>query len=97
MQVLPVFVNQKAWNKLPDDLKAIVKAATAVHAREQMTKSRLWESEAIADMEAKGMKWSPAPSAEDKAAWTKAGESLWDEYSAQDKHSKALIDILKKQ
>lgn len=93
-QVLPVFVNQKAWNKLPDDLKAIVRAATAVHAREQMTKSRLWESEAIADMEAKGMKWSPEPSEADKAAWGKAGESLWEEYSAQDKHSKALIDIL---
>jgi len=93
-QVLPVFVNQKAWNKLPDDLKAIVRAATAVHAREQMTKSRLWESEAIADMEAKGMKWSPEPSEADKAAWAKAGESLWDEYSAQDKHSKELIDIL---
>ncbi|MDI3324293.1 TRAP transporter substrate-binding protein [Pontibacterium granulatum] len=93
-QVLPVFVNQKAWNKLPDDLKAIVRAATAVHAREQMTKSRLWESEAIADMEAKGMKWSPEPSAADKAAWAKAGESLWEEYSTQDKHSKALIEIL---
>ncbi|WP_370276913.1 TRAP transporter substrate-binding protein [Pontibacterium sp.] len=93
-QVLPVFVNQKAWNKLPDDLKAIVRAATAVHAREQMTKSRLWESEAIADMEAKGMKWSPEPSEADKTAWAKAGESLWEEYSAQDKHSKELIEIL---
>jgi len=96
-QVLPVFVNQKAWNKLPDDLKAIVNGAAAIHAREQMTKSRLWEAQAIADMEAKGMKWSPAPSADDKAAWAKAGESLWDEYSKQDKHSEALISILKQQ
>ena len=96
-QVLPVFVNQKAWNKLPKDLKAIVKAATTVHAREQMTKSRLWESEAIADMESKGMKWSPAPNADDKAAWSKAGESLWDEYASQDQYSKQLIEILKKQ
>ncbi|WP_027856760.1 TRAP transporter substrate-binding protein [Marinobacterium jannaschii] len=96
-QVLPVFVNQKAWNKLPKDLKAIVKAATAVHAREQMTKSRLWESEAIADMESKGMKWSPVPSDADKAVWSKAGESLWDEYASQDKYSKQLIEILKKQ
>ncbi len=95
-QVLPVIVNQKAWNKLPDDLKAIVKAATAQHARDQMTKSRLWESEAIADMEAKGMKWSPAPSKSDKEAWSKAGESLWDDYSKTDKFSAELISILKK-
>jgi len=96
-QVLPVVVNQKAWNKLPDDLKAIVKAATTIHAREQMTKSRLWEAEAIADMEAKGMKWSPQPSEADKAAWKKAGESLWDEYAKADKFSAELIEILKKQ
>lgn len=95
-QVLPVIVNQKAWNKLPDDLKAIVKAATAQHARDQMTKSRLWESQAIADMEAKGMKWSPAPSKSDQEAWSKAGESLWDEYSKTDKFSAELISILKK-
>ncbi len=96
-QVLPVFVNQKAWDKLPDDLKAIVKAATAVHAREQMTKSRVWEAQAVTDMQAKGMQWSPAPSDADKAAWKKAGESLWEEYAEQDKFSKELIEILKQQ
>jgi len=94
-QVLPVFINEKAWNALPQDLQAIVRAATAVHAREQMTKSRLWESEAIADMVAKGMKWSPEPSSSDKDSWSKAGESLWEEYATQDKYSKQLIDILK--
>ena len=96
-QVLPVVVNKRAWDKLPDDLKAIVKAATAVHARDQMTKSRLWESQAIADMEAKGMKWSPEPSKSDKDAWAKAGENLWNEYSKSDKFSAELVDILKKQ
>jgi len=96
-QVLPVFVNQKAWDKLPADLKAIVKAATAVHAREQMTKSRIWEAQAVADMQAKGMQWSPTPNDADKAAWKKAGESLWEEYAEQDKFSKELIDILKQQ
>nr|WP_245635141.1 TRAP transporter substrate-binding protein [Marinobacterium profundum] len=94
-QVLPVVVNQSAWNKLPEDLKAIVQSATAKHAQLQMTKSRLWESEAIADMEAKGMQWSPLPSADDQSAWASAGESLWDEYAEQDKYSKQLVDILK--
>jgi TRAP-type C4-dicarboxylate transport system substrate-binding protein len=93
-QVLPIIVNNKAWNKLPEDLQAIVKAATTVHAQEQMTKSILWESQAIADMEAKGLKWSPAPSAADKQAWKEAGKSLAAEYAAEDKYSKQLIDIL---
>ncbi|UTV99593.1 TRAP transporter substrate-binding protein DctP [Marinomonas rhizomae] len=96
-QVLPIIVNQSAWNKLPADLKAIVKAATTVHAQEQMTKSKLWESQAVADMEAKGLQWSPEPSAEDKAAWKDAGAKLWDEYAAADKYSKELIDVLREE
>ncbi|MGY0614955.1 TRAP transporter substrate-binding protein [Vibrio sp. FJH11] len=96
-QVLPIVVNKKAWAKLSPDLQAIVKAATTVHAQEQMTKSILWESQAIADMEAKGLKWSPEPSEADKKAWKEAGKSLAAEYAAEDKYSKQLIDILEKQ
>jgi len=96
-QVLPIVVNQKAWSKLTPDLQAIVSAASTVHAQEQMTKSILWESEAVADMEAKGLLWSPAPSEADKKAWKEAGMSLAKEYSAEDKYSKALIDILNAQ
>ncbi len=93
-QTLPIVVNKSAWNKLPDDLKAIVRAASAVHAREQMTKSRLWESQAIADMQAKGMKWSPEPSAADTAKWNEAAGSLWTEYADSDKYSQRLIKIV---
>jgi TRAP-type C4-dicarboxylate transport system substrate-binding protein len=96
-QVLPIIVNQKAWNKLPKDLQAIVSAATAVHAQEQMTKSKLWESQAVQQMEEKGLKWSPAPSEADKKAWKEAGMSLAKEYAAEDPYSKELIDILDKQ
>lgn len=93
-QTLPVVVNTREWNKLPKDLQAIVRAASAMHAREQMTKSRLWESEAIADMEKKGMKWSPEPSTEDVAKWNAAAEPLWDEYARTDIYSKRLVQIL---
>ncbi|WP_114765761.1 TRAP transporter substrate-binding protein [Vibrio rhodolitus] len=93
-QTLPIVVNKSAWNKLPDDLKAIVRAASAVHAREQMTKSRLWESQAIADMEAKGMKWSPEPSAADAQKWNEAAGSLWVEYADSDQYSQRLIKIV---
>ena len=93
-QTLPIVVNKGAWNKLSDDLKAIVRAASAVHAREQMTKSRLWESQAIAEMEAKGMKWSPEPSEQDKAKWNESAGSLWKEYADSDKYSQRLIKIV---
>ncbi|MBJ7536344.1 TRAP transporter substrate-binding protein [Marinomonas transparens] len=96
-QVLPIIVNRNAWNKLTPDLQAIVQAATTVHAQAQLTKSKLWESEAVKEMQAKGLKWSPEPSAADKAAWTAAGSKLWDEYAAADKYSKELIDVLRKE
>ncbi|ELL9332676.1 TRAP transporter substrate-binding protein DctP, partial [Vibrio fluvialis] len=96
-QVLPIIVNKKEWSKLPADLQAIVKAATAAHAQEQMSKSKLWESQAVADMEAKGLQWSPQPSEADLKAWKEAGMSLAKEYAAEDKYSKQLVDILEQQ
>ncbi|MBR9882517.1 TRAP transporter substrate-binding protein [Marinobacterium sp. AK27] len=95
-QVLPVIVNQKAWDALPADLQAIVSAATVVHAKDQLTKSRAWEAQAIADMEAKGLQWSPEPSAADREAWKTAGAGLWDDYAKESDFSARLIDVLKK-
>jgi TRAP-type C4-dicarboxylate transport system substrate-binding protein len=94
-QVLPIVVNQKAWDKLSDELKSAVTEATKLHAKAQLEKSRQWESEAVADMESKGLKWSPEPSESDKQAWAKAAETLRDEYAGQDKYSKQLVDVLK--
>ena len=93
-QVLPIIVNRSDWNKLPDDLKAAVRKATEIHAEEQLTKSKQWESEALADMKAKGLEWSPEPSEADKKAWAAAGATLREEYAAQGKYSKQLIEIL---
>ncbi len=94
-QVLPIVVNQKAWDKLSDDLKEAVWEATRLHAKAQLEKSKQWEAEAVAEMESKGLKWSPEPSESDKVAWKKAGETLWEEYAAADKYSEKLISILK--
>ena len=95
-QVLPILVNQKAWNKLSDDLKEVVMKASVIHAKAQLEMSKKWESEAVTEMESKGLLWSPAPDDADKAAWTAAGESLWDEYANADKYSKQLVDVMKK-
>ena len=94
-QVLPILVNQKAWGKLSDEQKAAVREATVLHAKAQLEKSKEWEAEAVAEMESKGMKWSPDPSDDDKMAWKKAGENLWSEYASEDKYSAQLIEILK--
>ncbi|MCO4757985.1 MAG: TRAP transporter substrate-binding protein DctP [Oceanospirillaceae bacterium] len=94
-QVLPIVVHRGAWKKLPDDLKAAVRKATEVHAADQLRLSKQWESEAVAEMESKGLKWSPEPSDADRAAWATAGAGLWDEYASKDKYSKQLIDILR--
>ncbi|MFM2480470.1 TRAP transporter substrate-binding protein [Celerinatantimonas sp. YJH-8] len=96
-QVLPIIVNRSAWNKLPDDLKGIVRAATVIHARDQLTKSRMWESQAVADMEKKGLKWSPQPSEADKKEWHKIAVELWDDYGKSDPYSQQLVKILKAQ
>ncbi|QKF83041.1 TRAP transporter substrate-binding protein [Halarcobacter ebronensis] len=95
-QVLPILVNKSAWNKLTDAQKKGVYDATVAHANAQLTMSKKWEQEAIAQMEAKGLQWSPEPSETDKNAWAKAGAGLWDEYAAKDKYSKQLIDVLRK-
>ena len=95
-QVLPIVVNRSAWNKLSDDLKKAVYEATVDHAKAQLENSKKWEKEAVDQMVAKGLQWSPEPSEADKAAWKKAGAGLWDEYSSKDKYSKELIDILRK-
>ncbi len=94
-QVLPIVVNRSAWKKLPEDLQAVVRKATEQHAADQLRLSKKWEAEAVAEMEAKGLKWSPEPSEADKKAWAEAGAGLWDEYAAGDKYSKELIDILR--
>lgn len=88
-------MNRKAWKKLSPELQQSVRKATEVHAKEQLEMGKKWEKEALDEMLSKGLKWSPEPSEADKQAWKKAAASLYDEYAAQDKYSKQLVDILK--
>ncbi|MFP8967294.1 TRAP transporter substrate-binding protein [Pokkaliibacter sp. CJK22405] len=95
-QAMPIVINKKVWDSLPADLQAIVKTAGARHAQEQLDKSTVWVDKAVADMEAKGLKWSPEPSEADKAAWHAAAEKVWEEYAQGDKTSAELVSILEK-
>ena len=90
-QVIPLIVNQNAWNKLPDDMKAILTTAGYWAGCEMRVKSLLWEKEALKEMIAGGMKWGPKPSAEDESEWRAAGKKIWPEYAAKDKWSDKLL------
>jgi TRAP-type mannitol/chloroaromatic compound transport system substrate-binding protein len=94
-QLSSVIVNLNAWNKLPDDLKEIVVGATSLLGDDQQNKTGLWEKESLAKMVAKGVKWSPKPSAADEKKWAEAGQKVWDEYASKDQYCKELIEAQK--
>lgn len=94
-QALPVLINKNSWNKLPDDLKEVVRNAATWHAQQQAEKSAQWEQEAVADMEKIGMQWSPEASDADKAQWRQAAEAVWEHYGKTDKYSAQLVEMLK--
>lgn len=93
-QVLPILVNKTAWMKLPKNLQEIVRGASALHAIEQMTKSRIWEQQAIEEMQRQGMQWSPTPRPEEAKKWQSIAHSLWSEYANTDEYSNRLLSIL---
>ncbi|MBL1378907.1 TRAP transporter substrate-binding protein DctP [Zobellella iuensis] len=94
-QALPILVNKNAWNKLPDDLKEVVRNAASWHAKEQAEKSALWEQEAVEDMQKIGMQWGPEASDADQARWQQAAEAVRAHYGKTDKYSAQLVELLK--
>jgi TRAP-type C4-dicarboxylate transport system substrate-binding protein len=92
-QIMPLAVNLKEWNKLPDDLKEILKTAASWFGQLQMAHSVVWEKEALDDMLSKGAKMSPKPSGEDKKEWKEAGMKVWEEFESKDKFCKEMIEI----
>lgn len=93
LQAAPIVINMEAWNKLPEDLKAIVEAANINFADNMRAKSITWEGEAMEELKTKGLKFSPKPSDADKARWIEAGKQVWSEFAANDPVSKELIEI----
>jgi TRAP-type C4-dicarboxylate transport system substrate-binding protein len=92
-QSMSLIVNMDAWNKLPDDLKAILETAGLWMGDEWAMKSFIWEKEALQEMKSKGLKMSPTPSAADVAKWKEAGRKVWPEYAALDPYNKELLRI----
>ena len=94
-QFVGTSVNMKAWNTLPEDLKAIVRTAEVTLGVDQTTMGYYLEGTGLKEMKTLGLKMSPDPSAEDRGKWKKAGMDTWAEYGSKDKDTKDLIKIMK--
>lgn len=92
-QVSPLVVNKSSWTGLPDDLKAILMAASTVHAIDQANKSTVWVSDAVSEMLDKGMKWGPSLSPEDQQKWAAAGNAVLEEYAGGNPVNARLVEI----
>lgn len=91
-QDLGLIANLEAFNKLPDDLKAIMEAAAELFGNAQANKSVVWETEALNRMLKAGLQWSPDPSPEDVKKWEEAGRKVWDDFANKDQYCKELIE-----
>ncbi|MBW1998160.1 MAG: TRAP transporter substrate-binding protein DctP [Deltaproteobacteria bacterium] len=93
-QAAPFLVNAKAWNKLPEDLKAVVKAAFDTHIIEMRLYCLLWEQNALSEMKSQGLKIGPMITEAEKARWFEAGKSVWGDYAKADQTSQDAIEAM---
>ena len=87
-------VNKKEWDKLPDDIKAILKTAVREWADDFILKSRTADIEAVAKMKAEGnvpLKLSD----EEMGKLRKVAEEVWDEWAQKSPDCKEAIEMQK--
>lgn len=92
-QGIGLVANLEAFNQLPDDLKAVLEAATIMFCDEGLTKSVVWEREALNNMFKAGLQYSPDPSPEDARQWREAGRKVWADYAKKDPFCQELLDL----
>ena len=94
-QAAPILVNSKAWNKLPDDLKAIVRAAVDSNIIKMRKHCVLTEKSALQKMQKEGFQIGPMLSEEDQKRWYEAGRKVWDEYAEAGPYSQAAVEEIR--
>ncbi len=90
-----LFVNQKAWDKLPADLKKIVEMATFQVADQYYTREVVADSEALKKFAAYGTTIEKVP-ADIEAALAKAADAYYSEQAAKSPAYKEIYDSFKK-
>jgi TRAP-type C4-dicarboxylate transport system substrate-binding protein len=93
-QAAPFLVNTKAWNKLPDDLKQVVKAAFDSHSFDMPLHCFMHEQAALKDMMNQGLQISPMPTETEKTKWVEAGRKVWPEYAKGDPSSQKAVQAM---
>ncbi|MDR3073118.1 MAG: TRAP transporter substrate-binding protein DctP [Deltaproteobacteria bacterium] len=94
-QMFNLVCNMDAFKALPDDLKRIVEVSAEIVGNDSAHKSVVWEKEALNEMLAAGLQYSPDPSPADVKKWREAGRKVWEEYAKKDKFCKKLLDLQK--
>jgi len=87
-------VNKDEWNKLPDDIKAILKTAAREWAWDSMERINIDDVKAIGEIKKKGvhiLTWSK----EDLTRVRAVAMGIWDEYAKKSPMTKKVIDSQK--
>lgn len=87
-------VNKREWEKLPDDIKAILEVAVREWAFDFSQRAFIADLEAVGKMQSEGavlVKWSD----ENLAKVRKIAEKVWDEWAAKSPRCKEAIDLQK--
>jgi len=85
-------VNTKEWNKLPDDIKAIVETAVRAWNQETIQLVALDDRDAIQKMEAKGVKAVPWKKEDIQAIRELTRQKVWTEWAEKSPLSKKMHD-----
>ena len=88
-------VNLAAWNKLPNDLKAILEECAIASSLEYLALGGMSDAKAMRDMEAAGVKVTRIPD-EEWARMEKEARAIWEAYSKEDAAAAKGVELLTK-
>ena len=86
-------MSMRAYNRLPDDLKAVMNLATRIYAVERATTSTINSAKAVSVMRQAGVKFSSLP-AEDLATMKKTSSEALERMAGKDEDTQRVLKII---
>ncbi len=87
------FMSMRAYNRLPEDLKAVMNLATRLYAVERATTSTMNSARAVQVMKAAGVKFSSLP-AEDLETMKKVSAEALERMAGKDEDTQRVLKII---
>ena len=87
------FMSMRAYNRLPDDLKAVMNLATRIYAVERATTSTINSAKAVGIMRESGVKFSSLPP-EDLATMKKISGEALERMAGKDEDTQRVLKII---